>query len=306
MFKLRTKLPFPRTIRRTRCWTPTATISSSSPRRAGSQLHDGDLRSVRPMFDLKDRNYIITGGGRGIGYAITRAIAEMGGNVAVLDILDTPVKDFGTLEGDLGVKARYFHADVTNEHSLTQGFEQSIAEFGSLDGCVTAAGIALDKPFVEQTWKEVSRVQDVNVTGTFFAAQLATKQMEKQGTGGSLVLIASVCAHCAIPGHRLSGYHASKGAVKMLSTALSVELAPQGIRCNTISPGYIESEMTKSLREQHPHLVRLMHTAPPLKRIGNRNDLTGAAIYLLSDAAAYTTGADIAITGGLHAGRIEA
>jgi len=86
------------------------------------------------MFDLKDRNYIITGGGRGIGYAITRAIAEMGGNVAVLDILDSPVKDFGTLEGDFGVKVRYVHADCTQEESLTQGFAQAIDELGSLDG----------------------------------------------------------------------------------------------------------------------------------------------------------------------------
>lgn len=144
------------------------------------------------------------------------------------------------------------------------------------------------------------------VTGTFFAAQLATKQMQQQGTGGSLVLVASVCAHVAIPGHRLSAYHASKGAVKMLSTALSVELAPHGIRSNTISPGYIETDMSRSLREEHPHLVELMHSTPPLKRIGNRNDLTGTAVYLLSDAASYTTGTDILVTGGLHAGRIEA
>ena len=130
--------------------------------------------------------------------------------------------------------------------------------------------------------------------------------MEKQGTGGRLVLIASVCAYCAIPGHRLSAYHASKGAVKMLTTALSVELAPQGITVNSISPGYTESDMTKTLRKEHPHLVELMHTTPPLKRIGNRNDLMGAAVYLLSDAASYTTGTDILVDGGLHAGRIEA
>jgi len=90
----------------------------------------------------------------------------------------------------------------------------------------------------------------------------------------------------------------------MLSTALSVELAPQGIRCNTISPGFIETDMSRSLREQHPHLTELMHSSPPLRRIGNRNDLTGTAVYLLSDAASYTTGADITVTGGLHAGRI--
>lgn len=111
-----------------------AQLSSSALHRSNKFLHDGDLKPVRSLFDLKDRNYIVTGGGRGIGYAITRAIAEMGGNVAVLDILDSPVKDFGTLEGDFGVKARYFHADVTQEESLTRGFEQSIAELGSLDG----------------------------------------------------------------------------------------------------------------------------------------------------------------------------
>jgi len=91
----------------------------------------------------------------------------------------------------------------------------------------------------------------------------------------------------------------------MLSVGLAVELAPDQIRCNTISPGYIDTPMTEALREEFPHLVKIMQNAPPMKRIGNRNDLTGAVIYLLSDASKYTTGADILITGGLHAGRIE-
>lgn len=86
------------------------------------------------MFELKGRNYIITGGGRGIGNAATRAIAEMGGNVVVLDILDKPVQDFETLGSEFGVKAKYFHTDVTDESSLNQGFEQAIAELGTLDG----------------------------------------------------------------------------------------------------------------------------------------------------------------------------
>ena len=109
----------------------------SRTRRAGfssTTFHDGDLKNVRPLFDLTGKNFIVTGGGRGIGYAITRAIAEMGGNVAVLDVLGAPVKDFGTLEHDFGVKTRYLRADVTEEKSLTKGFEQSISELGSLDG----------------------------------------------------------------------------------------------------------------------------------------------------------------------------
>ena len=143
------------------------------------------------------------------------------------------------------------------------------------------------------------------VNGTFFSAQLAARQMAKQGTGGSIVLVASVCAHVALPGSRLSSYHASKGAVKMLSTALSIELAPHKIRCNIISPGYIESDMTKALREQVPEYYEIMHTEPPLKRIGDRNDLAPAIVYLLSDAASYTTGAEILVTGGIHAGRLD-
>jgi sorbose reductase len=127
--------------------------------------------------------------------------------------------------------------------------------------------------------------------------------MRKQNTGGALVLISSICAHVSLPGSFLSSYHASKGAVKMLSTALSVELAPFNIRCNIISPGYIESDMSKSLREQAPELEQTMTKGPPLGRIGNRNDLSGAVVYLLSGVAGYTTGAEILVTGGMHAGR---
>lgn len=103
---------------------------------------------------------------------------------------------------------------------------------------MTAAGIAVDKPFLDQSAEEVNRVLKVNVTGTFLTAQCAARHMVQQGTGGSIVMIASVCGSIALPGHRLSAYHASKGGVKMLATALSVELAPHGIRTNSISPGY--------------------------------------------------------------------
>jgi len=106
------------------------------------------------------------------------------------------------------------------------------------------------------------------VMGTFFATQLAVKQMRKQDTPGSIVLVASICAHQAAPGHKLSGYHASKGAVLMLAKALAVELAPHNIRVNSISPGYIESDMTRTLRQDHPHLVEIMHKCPPVSYAG--------------------------------------
>ena len=146
---------------------------------------------------------------------------------------------------------------------------------------------------------------DINLAGTYFSAQLATKQMLAQGTGGSIVFVSSVSADVHVPGHNLPAYAATKAGVRMLSKALAFELAPHGIRTNSISPGYIESAMTRELRLQYPHLVEIMQNAPPMKRIGNRNDLTGAIVYLLSDAASYTTGTDIQVTGGLHAGKSE-
>ena len=146
----------------------------------------------------------------------------------------------------------------------------------------------------------------MQVRGTFFAAQLATKQMIKQGSGGSIVLIASQSAHIALPGYRMAAYNASKGGVLMLSKVLAVELAPHKIRVNTISPGFVDSDMTRSVREHKSKREgEQMWLAPPNQRLSTQNDLTGAVVYLLSDASPHTTAADIPITGGLHAGTID-
>lgn len=118
------------------------------------------------------------------------------------------------------------------------------------------------------------------------------------------MLISSITAHTVLPYHRMSAYGASKGAVKTLSESLAIELAPYKIRVNSISPGFIDTEMTQEVRNANPEMTKIMTGTPPLQRIGRRDDLTGAVIYLLSDASSYTTGADIAITGGLHVGRI--
>ncbi|OAP57932.1 short chain dehydrogenase [Fonsecaea erecta] len=268
-------------------------------------LADGDLSSVRSKFTLSGKNYVITGGGRGIGYAAARAIAEFGGNISILDAGPEPVKDFANLEREFGVKTKYLRTDVANEASLIKAFEETIADFKTLDGCVTAAGICPEGPFVDHTWDQVRKCFDVNIGGTYFSAQLATKYILDQGTGGSIVLIASISGHCATPGHRLSAYNASKGAVKMLGTALSVELGPSNIRVNSISPGYTDTEMLTPLKQKEPKRIELMNKEPPMNRIGTRNDLAPAIIYLLSDASLYTTGADIVIDGGLHSGRIR-
>lgn len=225
----------------------------------------------------------------------------------------------------------------------------SESPYAKLRESVTAAGINLDKSFTSHTWAETAKMHTINVRpptqktaqshhfiltasqilGTFFTAQLTTAQLLSQNTPGSILLIGSVKAHCAAPGHHLSGYSASKGAIRSLNTDLAVELAPHGIRVNTISPGsvsltfnitmsftpscltertllrYIQTPMNARLQESNPQLAKIMHIASPLQRMGTRNDLTGAAVYLLSEASAYTTGADLVVDGGLSCGRIE-
>lgn len=123
--------------------------------------------------------------------------------------------------------------------------------------------------------------------------------MRAQGTGGSIVLIASIASHRAIRHQNLSMYGATKGAVRTVVTQMAVELAPWKIRVNSISPGFIGTDMTQLVAQQHPELYEYMGSAPPLGRIGETSDIVGVVNHLLSDASAYTTGTDILITGGM-------
>lgn len=122
------------------------------------------LEDVRPKFMLTGKRFIITGGAGGIGFATARAICEMGGNVAILDIQDTPAEEYSMLASKYGVKTTYIKTDVTKEASLNSSFEAAFEFLGGVDGLVPCAGIAIDKPFIEQSWDEMSRIQDINVS----------------------------------------------------------------------------------------------------------------------------------------------
>lgn len=258
--------------------------------------------SVKQLFDITGRNYIVTGGAQGIGLGLVHALAQSGSNVVALDMQAAPSTDFAALASEFGVKLYYVQADVTDEQKLTSAFQTAFAHLGgNVHGLITCAGIALEKPFAATTWAECRKIQDVNVTGSYFSVQLVAEQMRKQGTkGGSIILIASITSHTVLPQHRMSAYSASKGAVRMLSQALAVELAADGIRVNSISPGFIDTDQTQEVRNKNPAMNAIMFDTPPLKRIGTRDDLLGAAVYLLSDASSYMTAGDLAITGGLH------
>jgi sorbose reductase len=276
----------------------------------GDKLHpttDSFLTSkVSDLFSLHNTVTLITGGARGIGLALAFAVAESGGRVAIVDASRTPHEHYKCLE-EIGAKVGYYQSDVTDYPTLEKTFQQIVADFGRIDGIVTAAGICPDEPFLDRDPDSVKRTFMINTLGTYYSAQLAAKQMVKQprlegsSSAGSLVFIASIAAHQASRGQYTSDYCSSKGAVLSLSRQLAAELADRDIRTNCISPGYIKTDMTLNIADSRPGLAEIFVREPPMKRMGDRTDLKGAVVYLLSNASAYTTGGELLITGGMHA-----
>ncbi|RVX74850.1 hypothetical protein B0A52_01127 [Exophiala mesophila] len=260
--------------------------------------------SLPDAFSLKGKVTLVTGGAQGIGLSLARGAAELGSDVAVLDLSENPTDEYAELEKTEGVRVRYYRTDVTDLPSLTDAFDRVSKDFGQINNCITSAGIVADKSFFETTWGEASKILNVNLLGTYFTAQLAAKRMKEQNSGGSIVLIASISAHAALPSQNLSIYGSSKGAVKTLARQLAVELGPIGIRVNSVSPGAIETELTRNLAVTNPELMSRFRASTPMGRVGQREELKGIVGYLMSDAAAFTTGTDILVTGGMHAGHL--
>lgn len=229
----------------------------------------GNGISIADRLSMIGKTVLVTGGGRGIGFAITKAIAQMGGNVAVIDSLPQPVEEFHTLAEKFGNKATYHQGDVTKQDFLEAAFNGAVKSAGELHGCVAAAGVVIDKPFFDHQWEECQKVLAVNTMGTFWTAKLAAQHMAEHGKGGSLVMIASIAAQgTKIPQQNVSIYNMSKAAVKGLAGPLAVEIAPHKIRVNTISPGVILSPMTNALKTDYPELLHMFENAAPAQRIG--------------------------------------
>ena len=193
---------------------------------------------ITDRLSLAHKNFLVTGGGRGIGFACAKAIAQLGGGVAVIDTLAEPVEEFHTLSKRFGVKTSYVRGDVTSQESLEEAFTQSSRTMGQLHGGLTAAGICIDEPVLEADWEHSRRTFDVNVMGTFWTIKLLSGHLVGTKTQGSIVSIASLNGQgFFVPVQPCSAYNASKAAVKGMMGPLAGELGEHGIRINSISPG---------------------------------------------------------------------
>jgi NAD(P)-dependent dehydrogenase (short-subunit alcohol dehydrogenase family) len=250
-------------------------------------------------FDLSGRGAVITGGNGGIGLGMARALLASGAKVAIwgsrADKTERAREQLAADCGDAG-RVHAFVCDVGDEAQVDATFAASAATLGAVHACFANAGVSSKgTPMIEMTLDEFKRVQRINVEGVFLTFRAAARHMAAHGQGGSLVATASTAA---IEGAaRNSHYGASKGAVTAYVRALAVELARHKIRVNSILPGWIETEMT-ARAFGNPKFAEAVMPRIPARRWGGIDDFGGIAVYLASNAAAYTTGEQFVIDGG--------
>jgi NAD(P)-dependent dehydrogenase (short-subunit alcohol dehydrogenase family) len=193
-----------------------------------------------------------------------------------------------------GEKVVPVRCDVTQQDEVNSMVDRVTAELGGIDIAVCNAGIIAVTPMLDMSLEDFQRIQDTNVTGVFLTAQAAARAMVEQGRGGAIITTASMSGHIINIPQEVSHYCTSKAAVIHLTKAMAVELAPHNIRVNSVSPGYILTELVEPMAELHA----LWEPKIPLGRIGRPEELTGLYLYLASEASSYMTGSDIVIDGG--------
>ncbi|MGA8254455.1 MAG: SDR family oxidoreductase [Mycobacterium sp.] len=250
--------------------------------------------TVLDLFDLHGKRALVTGASSGIGKRVAMAYAEAGAHVALTarnaEALQTVADEIAAAGG----RAVSISCDVTQPEQVSRMLDEATAELGGIDIAVCNAGIITVTPMLDMSPEEFQSIQDTNVTGVFLTAQAAAKAMVGQGRGGVIINTASMSGHIINVPQQVGHYCASKAAVIHLTKAMAVELAPHKIRVNSVSPGYILTELVEPYSEYHS----LWEPKIPLGRLGRPEELTGLYLYLASEASSYMTGSDIVIDGG--------
>ena len=246
------------------------------------------------MGRLEGKVALISGAARGQGADEARLFAEEGACVVLGDIIDEEGRQVSAEIGELGGNATYVLLDVTSESDWKNAVSTAVNEYGKLDVLVNNAGILITKGLEETDNSDWEAIQDVNSKGVFLGAKAAVPAMRAAGSG-SIVNISSIAG---LIGSRFTAYGASKGLVRILSKSIAVEYGPEQIRCNSVHPGIIETDMVDGLIGTDGGRQAMIDRTP-LGIIANARDVSLGVLYLASDESRYVTGSELVIDGGI-------
>ena len=248
------------------------------------------------MGKLDGKVALISGGARGQGAAEARLFAQEGGKVVLADILDAQGQQVEAEINELGGDAFYIHLDVTSESDWQNAVQATVAKYGKLDILVNNAAIIIAKAAIEdRSAADWDRVFEVNAKGVFLGTKHAIPEMRKAG-GGSIVNISSV-AGIGQSLHQEPAYAASKGAVRIFSKVTASQHAVDGIRCNSVHPGPIDTDMLATAMGDEARLQDRLERVP-MRRMGSADEIAKGVLYLASDDSSYVTGSELVIDGG--------
>ncbi len=250
--------------------------------------------SVYDIFDIRGRKALVTGAGRGIGRVLATALAGAGCDVALFGLHRENLQELADGLKATGVRTLVLTGDVAVKADVDAAFDQTVKAFGRLDICVNNAGISMQVPAEDMAEADWDRLLDVNLKGVFLCSQAAARIMLPQQSG-SIVNIGSISGSAVNVPQKQGVYNTSKAGVVHLSRSLAVEWAPRGVRVNSLSPGYMKTEMTLSTMSR---LFPAWEALTPLGRLGEPEELRGALLFLASDASSYVTGHDLVVDGG--------
>ena len=243
---------------------------------------------------LEGKTVIITGASRGIGRGIAEVFAKQGANIAfTFRSSDEKAK---ALEDELsanGCKVKGYKSDASNFEAAQQLAVDVLEEFGSIDVLVNNAGITKDGLLMRMSEDDFDRVMDVNMKSVFNMTKAVLRPMLKQRKG-SIINMSSVVGVKGNAGQ--ANYSASKAAINGFTKSTALELGSRNIRCNSIAPGFVETEMTEALEEDQ---IQEWRNSIPLKRGGTSEDIANSALFLASDMSAYVTGQVLHVCGGM-------